>query len=325
MTVLVWIVRVLVALLALAAIAYPVADLLRVPLDEAERKALLESGKAYRFERLSAGVTHVRVEGPADGPVVVLLHGFSSAGFVFDAWIAPLTAAGYRVIVPDLYGHGYSERISGTHTKDVYVGQIRELLDALHVPGPVDIVGSSMGGSVTVSFAARYPERVRSVTLAAPAGLQDEPSPARWATAPVLGDWLVRVAGPWALSYAFSGTAAQTKDPVTAMEQFRERSRFRGHAEGLLDLIRHYDILSQTADYDALGRSGLPVLAIWGTADQVIPFAQSEALKRRVPQAVVVSLQGMLHGTPIFAPEATMAPVMPFLAKAQPHPSPSNQ
>ena len=313
MTVLAWI---FIALLVLAVTAYPVANLLRTPLDETERTALLARGKAYRFEKLSAGVTHVRVEGPTDGPVVLLLHGFSAAGFVFDAWIGPLTAAGYRVIVPDLYGHGYSERISGTHTKEVYVAQIAELLDALQVPGPVTIVGSSMGGSVTVSFAARYPARVRSVVLAAPAGLQDKPTGARWATAPGLADWLVRVAGPWALSLSFSGTAAQTRDPAATMAAFRERSRFRGHAEGLLDLVRHYDILSQPADYDALGRSGIPVLAVWGTADKVIPVAQSEALKRRVPHAVIVPLQGLRHGTPIFAPEATMAPVMPFLATA---------
>ena len=221
------------------------------------------------------------------------------------------------MIVPDLYGHGYSERIASAHTKEIYVEQLAELLGALHVKGPVNIVGSSMGGSVTVSFAARYPDRVKSVTLVAPAGLQDNKTQARWATAPVLGDWMARVAGPTALAYAFSQTASQTKDPVATMDQFRERTRFRGHAEGLLDVVRHYDILSQTADFDALGHSGLPVLAVWGTADQVIPFAQSEALKRRVPQAVIAPLKNMPHGTPIIAPTATMAPLMPFLAKAE--------
>jgi pimeloyl-ACP methyl ester carboxylesterase len=81
--------------------------------------------------------------------------------------------------------------------------------------------------------------------------------------------------------------------------------------------VRHYDILSQTADSDAVGRSGVPVPAVWGTADQVIPFAQNEALKRRVAQAVVAPLKDLLHGTPIIAPEATMAPIMPFLATAE--------
>jgi hypothetical protein len=49
--------------------------------------------------------------------------------------------------------------------------------------------------------------------------------------------------------------------------------------------VRHYDILSQTADFDAVGASGVPLPAMWGTVDQVIPLAQNEALKRRLPQA----------------------------------------
>ncbi|MEQ1863081.1 MAG: alpha/beta fold hydrolase [Micropepsaceae bacterium] len=317
MGILKWIGRGLVALLALAAIAYPVSDILREPLDDAARGALIKSGKAQRFVKLAAGVTHVRVEGPANGPAIVLIHGFSVGGFIYDDWIGPLTAAGYRVIVPDMYGHGYSERIAGPHTKEIYVEQVAGLLDALQVSGPVHIVGSSMGGSVTTSFAARYPARVKSVTLIAPAGLQEAKTEGRWASAPVIGDWLVRVAGPALLEYGFAQAASRTTDPDAVLEKFRERARFRGHAEGLLDLVRHYDLLSQTADYDALGRSGLPVLAVWGTADQVIPFTQSEALRRRVPQAVVAPLKDMPHGTPIIAPEGTMAPIMPFLAKAE--------
>ena len=316
MTVLGWIARGLIALPALAVMAYPMAGLMRPPLDDAERSALLDKGMAQRFEALSAGVTHVRVEGPADGQPVVLLHGFSAAGFIFDDWIAPLTAAGYRVMVPDLYGHGYSERLAVTHTKEIYVQQVADLLDALDVQVPVHVVGSSMGGSVAASFTARHPERVRSLTLVAPAGLGDAGPRIRWATAPVLGDWIARVTGPTVLSYAFSQTAAQTKDPAATLDRFRERSRFRDHAEGLLDLMRHYDILSQPADFDALGRSGIPVLAVWGTADQVIPFRLSQSLRQRVPQAVIAPLPGMPHATPIIAPEATMEPILPFLSQA---------
>ena len=312
-----WIGYGIVVMLILATIAYPVADMVRVPLNDAARTALIKAGKAQRFVKLAAGVTHVRVEGPADGPTVVLIHGFSVAGFIYDDWIGPLSAAGYRVIVPDMYGHGYSERISVTHTKEIYVEQIAELLDALQVSGPVHIVGSSMGGSVTTSIAARYPARVKSLTLIAPAGLQDAKTEGRWSTAPVIGDWMARVVGPTALEYGFAQAAARTADPDATLKKFRERAGFRGHAEGLLDLVRHYDILSQTADFDALGRSGLPVLAVWGTADQVIPFAQSEALRRRVPQATIAPLKDMPHGTPIIAPEATMAPIMPFLAKVE--------
>lgn len=317
MGILKWIGRALIALVVLAAIAYPVTDWLREPLNDTARSELIRTHKADRFVVLPAGVAHVRIEGPAEGPVIVLIHGFSVSGFIFDDWIAPLTAAGYRVIVPDMFGHGYSERIASPHTKDVYVEQVATLLDALAVTKPVHIIGSSMGGAITTSFAARYPARLKSVTLIAPAGLQETKSNGSVLAAPVIGDWLARVLGPYALEYAFSQVTVRTPDPAATTAKFRERARFRGHAEGLLDLLRNYDLLSQTDDFDALGRSGLPVLAVWGTADTVIPFAQSEALRRRVPQAELAPLKDMPHGTPLIAPEATMAPILPFLARIE--------
>lgn len=302
-------------LVVLAAIAYPATDMVREPLDDAARSELTRSGKANRFVSLPAGSTHVRVEGPADGPTIILVHGFSVAGFTFDDWIAPLTAAGYRVIVPDMFGHGYSERISSPHTKEVYVDQIAKLLEVLLVTKPVHIVGSSMGGSIATSFAARYQARVKSVTLIAPAGLRETRSNGSVLMSPVIGDWLARVLGAYALESAFAQTAARAPDPAAAAAKYGERARFRGHAEGLLDLLRNYDIVSQTDDFDALGRSGLPVLAVWGTADTVIPFAQSKALLRRVPQAELAPLKDMPHGTPIIAPKDTIAPILPFLAR----------
>ena len=84
MTFMRWIGRGFLALLVLAAITYPLADWLRTPLDDATRSALISAGEAQRFENLSAGITHVRVEGPANGPTIVLIHGFSAAGFIFD-------------------------------------------------------------------------------------------------------------------------------------------------------------------------------------------------------------------------------------------------
>jgi hypothetical protein len=108
-----WIARGIAALIVLAALAYPAADWLREPLDEAARTELLRSGKADQFVRISAGVMHVRVRGSADGQVVLLVHGASVGGYAYTKWIAPLAYAGYRVIVPDRFGYGYSERPDG--------------------------------------------------------------------------------------------------------------------------------------------------------------------------------------------------------------------
>jgi pimeloyl-ACP methyl ester carboxylesterase len=308
-----WIARGIVALIVLAVFAYPLADWLRAPLDEAARAELLRSGKADQFVRLSAGVMHVRVRGPADGQAVLLVHGASVGGYAYAKWIAPLADAGYRVIVPDLFGYGYSERPDGPYTKAFYMSQLAELLDALAEKGPVHIVGSSMGGVVVTGFTAGAPARVRSVTLIAPAGLGKVEAAASTPLAPVVGDWVFRVLCPAAsvsrVPMAFERTA--DREGMTAW--MNEQARFRGWCESQLNTFRNYNILWQPEDYDALGRAALPVLAAWGTADATVPFAHSEELLKRVPQAKLVRYEGKGHTLTFGETEAVLAVVLPFL------------
>jgi pimeloyl-ACP methyl ester carboxylesterase len=57
----------------------------------------------------------------------------------------------------------------------------------------------------------------------------------------------------------------------------------------------------------------LPVLALWGTNDTVVPFAHSEELLKRVPQAKLVPVDAAPHGLPLLQPEEMIAIVLPFL------------
>ncbi|MBP6014144.1 MAG: alpha/beta hydrolase [Alphaproteobacteria bacterium] len=311
-----WIVRLFVFLLAAAAIAYPIADLMREPLDDAARAELTKSGKAEQFVSLSGGVMHVRVQGPEDGPVVLLVHGAATGGFVFRRWIKPLADAGFRVIVPDLLGFGYSDRPTVTHDQAFFTNQLGELLTELNVAAPVHIVGTSLGGAITSDFVAANTARIHSVTLIAPAGLGPVPAASsptvRLLLLPVVGDWLARVLGPTA---AVRGVVEQMK--AGAVEGFvdwmGEQTKYRGYSEGQLNTYRHYDLQNRLASYDAIGRSALPVLAVWGTADTTVPFAHSAELVKRVPQMKLVPVEGEEHGLPMRKPDEMVAIVLPFL------------
>lgn len=93
-------------------------------------------------------------EGP--GPVVVLLHGFPLSGAM---WKEQLTGVGsmYRVIAPDLRGHGDSPAPEGVYTIDEMADDVIELLDTSSLKDPVVIGGLSMGGYVALSLVVRYP------------------------------------------------------------------------------------------------------------------------------------------------------------------------
>lgn len=102
----------------------------------------------------------------------VLLHGKNFYGSYWENTIKALTAAGYRVIVPDQLGFGKSAKPDIDYSFDLLARNTIHLLDQLQVQQAV-IVGHSMGGMLAVRLARNYPERVSRLVLEDPIGLED--------------------------------------------------------------------------------------------------------------------------------------------------------
>ena len=83
--------------------------------------------------RLTDGYTHYELGGPADGRVVVLAAGATVPYYIWDPTFKALVDAGFRVLRYDYYGRGFSDRPDIPFTQDLYVRQLRELLDAVHI------------------------------------------------------------------------------------------------------------------------------------------------------------------------------------------------
>jgi pimeloyl-ACP methyl ester carboxylesterase len=101
-------------------------------------------------------------QGPAEGPAVIMLHGYSDSSFSFSR-VLPLLPASLRVIVPDQRGHGGSDR-AGDYSMDAMARDVIELMDALNVPSAT-IVGHSMGSFVARRAAVLAPARVSRLVL----------------------------------------------------------------------------------------------------------------------------------------------------------------
>ncbi|MFN8640468.1 MAG: alpha/beta fold hydrolase [Candidatus Binatia bacterium] len=307
-----WVAAALGAVLLLAVAAYAVAGLRKTPLDDAERARAQRDGRAHEFAPLGDGVTHYRLEGPADGPVVVLVHGFSNGSYVWDDYFAPLAAAGYRVLALDLYGRGFSDRPATAYSPELFTRQILGLLDALHLAQPVHLVGYSMGGAIVTELAAHHPERVRSTTLIAPAGL-GAVMPNALLTAPVLGDWIFRVLGP-AISDRYVGAELlQAAKGESLLVDYRRQAAYAGYEAALLSTMRSFPLTGAGAAFDELGRSGKPVLVFWGRSDPVVPFALSAELQRRAPQASLQAFDDQTHAITYAHPELVLPPLLAFL------------
>ena len=99
----------------------------------------------------------------------MLAAGATVPYYIWDPTFTALVGAGFRVLRYDYYGRGYSDRPDIPFTQDLYVRQLAELLDAVHITQPIDLAGLSFGGSVVTSVADRYPARVRSLIYVDPA------------------------------------------------------------------------------------------------------------------------------------------------------------
>jgi pimeloyl-ACP methyl ester carboxylesterase len=107
--------------------------------------------------------------GATDGPPLVLVHGLGGSA---TNWVelAPVLAAEYRLLIPDLPGHGGSEPLAGVSGLQPYADRVAAVMEREGM-APAPIVGHSLGGLVVLRLALRRPQVVSAVVLAASAGL----------------------------------------------------------------------------------------------------------------------------------------------------------
>lgn len=109
----------------------------------------------------------------ANGRSVLLLHGKNFSGAYWEPTIRALTAAGFRVVVPDQIGFGKSTKPDAFQFSfQVLADTTRALLDSLHIDR-LTVVGHSMGGMLATRFTLMFPERVEKLVLVNPLGLED--------------------------------------------------------------------------------------------------------------------------------------------------------
>ena len=217
--------------------------------------------------------------GPADRPMIVLIHGFGDAAAGWTPVAADL-ATEYRVVLLDLPGHRRSAPYGNALSMaDVQAGVDAVLLD---LEPPYTLVGNSLGGWVSAHHALAHPDRVERLMLVNTAGLPNDVDKAtllpttrdgvREKNRIVMGAHTPDVAGP--LLDAF---IALNQDPrlQSLWEDLDTRPRY------LTDDLPDLDV---------------PVALIWGTPDAYFPVeGYLDRLQRLVPDAPLTRLDGCGH------------------------------
>ena len=120
-------------------------------------------GVTHEFRDAAGLRMHVALAGPEDAPPLLLLHGWPQNWWLWRG-IIPALAPHFRVIAPDLRGHGWSDAPGGGYEKEQLASDVLALLDALGVTR-VTWVGHDWGGYTGFLAALRAPHRIERMLV----------------------------------------------------------------------------------------------------------------------------------------------------------------
>jgi pimeloyl-ACP methyl ester carboxylesterase len=290
-----------------AAAAYPfILEALRPAMNASRRK--MASGA---FAKLSQGTTHYQWSGAAEGPVAICVHGLTTPSFVWGPIAEELGRMGYRVLSYDLYGRGYSDRPKGAQTSDFFIRQLEDLTEDQGLTGPVTLLGYSMGGAIGAAYAAKHPDRVQHLALIAPAGFGHDLGPIADLAVKytILGRWFALGFYPKSLRRSLEGERSMPSAIPGMVSMQIAETRLKGFAPAVLSSLRGILNEDLAPAHAALADAKLPVTAIWGEEDDVIPLACKDVLAERIPHAGQAVVPKASHAVAYTHVPEVMAPL----------------
>jgi pimeloyl-ACP methyl ester carboxylesterase len=269
------------------------------------------------YARLADGVTHYELGNPVGDPTVVLVHGFSVPYYIYDPTFEFLTRNGFCALRYDLFGRGFSDRPDVNYDIGLFVRQLADLLDVLDITRPVSLVGLSMGGPITATFTARYPERVEKLVLIDPAGARTLllSRLLKVAAAPGIGETLLNIAGNGGIIRTIASDIFEKKLVEHFVQRYMVQVQYKGFRNAILSTVRNGVIDSCMETYRKVGSLGKPVLLIWGRHDTTVPLRHSDDLRAAMPGVTFHIIEDCSHIPHYEKPEQTNAILLDFLRK----------
>ena len=251
------------------------------------------------------------LSGPADAPVVVLIHGLGLNHACWQ-WLAPVLEPQFRVLRYDLIGHGQSANPIGKATLKMLADQLASLLDHIGVEMAA-VIGFSLGGMIARRFAQDYPTRTQALVV-----LHSPHRRSETAQAAILA----RV------------EQASAEGPGATVEAALDRwftPTFRAANPDMMRLVRGWVLANDPTIYPALylvfaeGIADVvaptpplhcPTLVITGDEDFGNGPEMARAIAAEIPGATALILPGLRHMALAEDPPAINAPVLSFLQGA---------
>ena len=276
----------------------------------------LREGSTVPIERLESVVLHndvLKYVDVGDGPPIVLVHGLLGSHESWGPQIEML-ASKYRVIVPNLFGHGESDKPPGDYSLSAHAATLRDLMDHLDLP-TASFVGHSLGGGIVMQLFYLFPDRVERLCLVGSGGLGPEVSfllkaaslPGSELVLPLIAsDWLRRntesVLGRLdrlGLPVAPSPSTAETWRSLKTVSDKSSRQAFLASTRAVIG--PRGQTVSAKQHFERFEK--LPSLLVWGGRDNMIPASHADNLRREVPHSRVEIFSKAGHFPQLDEPE----------------------
>jgi pyruvate dehydrogenase E2 component (dihydrolipoamide acetyltransferase) len=230
-----------------------------------------------RKELLRDGQKVVYWQGGAGTRDLVLVHGVNDQA---GTWVSVLPALlpRFRITIIDLPGHGESDPKSGPLPMGESVAALAKVMDA-ETPGPVVLVGNSMGGWVSSLYATEHPERVGHLILEDGSGMAWDLSHAN--LAPVNRD-------------EARGVMRMVHGPDAPLPDYLLDAMIRNAPNQPTHRVVAAGVLEWLLDAH-LPKLTMPVTLIWGAHDGLLPLAYAETLKSRIAGATLQVIDSAAH------------------------------
>jgi pimeloyl-ACP methyl ester carboxylesterase len=243
------------------------------------------------------------------GEAILLVHGMAGSSATWRE-IMPRLAKDYRVIAPDLLGHGQSAKPRTDYSLGAFAVGLRDLLDELGVDSAT-VVGHSLGGGIAMQFLYQHPDYCRRLILISSGGLgQDVGLILRLLSAPgaelvmplIAPKFVLRVGDSvksWLSSMGLrSPRGAEIWSSYSSFSDPQSRESFLRTLRSVVD----YRGQSVSALNRLQLKADLPTLAIWGEDDTIIPVDHAYAALQARPDCRLEVLPDVGHFAQVEAP-----------------------
>jgi pimeloyl-ACP methyl ester carboxylesterase len=244
-----------------------------------------------------------RDEGDRVAQALLLIHGVAGCSGAWDPLIGHLSQK-YRVIAPDLLGHGESDKPRTDYSLGAFAVMLRDFLDVLDIPSAT-LVGHSLGGGIALQLVHQHREYCRRLVLVNSGGLgSDVGLPLRVLSAPGAELLLALISSRPALYF---GWTVWPKISTRSMEPTRALERREKYSALANPQVRHAFLRTLRSVVDIRGQSvcaldrlpdlvgDLPTLIVAGAQDRVIPPAHAQAAHEVLAGSRLEILDGAGH------------------------------